>query len=344
MSKQSFSLNHFATHLIAEAKSSVTFSVPFLSVSQDAKRGGTLVSIRSIQSTRGERIVYELHRIIKKMSSQLLPCRPMSQRICSRPSVGRKMMRGNTWGPFLLLKAVTLMVLSAPSVALLAGDNDGQGENILVPGLAHTNSGYDNIGGEDAICWSSTAANGHENETSQVDGGEHDLHDGRSFQWNSPLQPNFVSGHTAMLSKCPGETSMHIEMNHHDDPDFRYANIHEGTAMETHLMRAKQTYSYHIVAHVDVGAIREIYHLADDAFFQSLVCKDVAFRLIFCPVNGNVSDPMYLPTLRDQRSFSYSLLCFRSFLRYSFVPPSSLSLTPVTSPEKYQRGIPMAFI
>lgn len=83
-----------------------------------------------------------------------------------------------------------------------------------------------------------------------------------------------------MLPRCPLGMDVHVDQL--TSPDER--------------LRKYQPYTYHMFARVNLTELRSAYGLADDAFFYSINFEgqespQVAFQIIFCPLNGNLCSP-----------------------------------------------------
>lgn len=127
--------------------------------------------------------------------------------------------------------------------------------------------------------------------------------------WNSTLEPDFVAGATSMLAQCPGSTDIHMDIEvlatHENDEhaeeheEHQQEHVEHETAGErleeqaSQKLRIHKPYQYHMAVTIDLGAIRTVYGLADDAFFASDHGdhSEVSARIIFCPVNGNLCSP-----------------------------------------------------
>lgn len=170
-----------------------------------------------------------------------------------------------------------------------------------VPGAVYTESGYDNVNGEDAICWSAPAFHNHtavEEALGDQHGYDEDDHhletesfDG--FNWNSKLVPNFVAGPTTMLSSCPAGTSVHLDII----PERAYGSW---------LLRTKRLYSYHVTGAVDLAAIRQVYDLSESSFFFSSDGRHgIGLRIEFCPNNGNLCSPFVLERRDSNEQYAH---------------------------------------
>jgi len=159
-----------------------------------------------------------------------------------------------------------------------------------VPGEVYTESGYDNVNGTDPICWSAQAFQNSSSpgadSSSAADGLSSLDFDG--VNWHSDLEPAFVAGPTTMQPSCWEGTSVYI--------DILPEQVHGSDRLRTH-----RYYTYHVLARVDLAAIRRRYNLTADtasgggAFFHSSDgLHDVGLRIEFCPVNGNLCSPFIL--------------------------------------------------
>ena len=162
-----------------------------------------------------------------------------------------------------------------------------------VPGAVYTVSGYDNVNGEDAICWSAPAFHNHtaveeslgsEHNHTEDEQDEHHLEtesfDG--FNWNSQLVPSFVAGPTTMLPSCPVGTSVHVDII----PESAYGSWR---------LRTKRLYTYHVTGTVDLAAIRQAFDLSESSFFFSSDGQHgIGLRIAFCPNSGNLCSPFVL--------------------------------------------------
>lgn len=170
---------------------------------------------------------------------------------------------------------------------------DGQ-----VPGMVHTKSGYDNVDGEDAICWSAPAFH---NETaveeSLLEGNEtnHEEHDDSEIDgfsgvnWQSELVPSFLAGPTKMLPSCPQGTSVHVDIL----PDAVFGSFR---------MRTNHPYTFHVVGKVDLEAIRNEFDLSSNSFFYSSDGHpEIGLLIEFCPVNGNLCSPFSVERLDTEQ-------------------------------------------
>ena len=149
-----------------------------------------------------------------------------------------------------------------------------------VPGMVHTNSGYDVLGGTDALCW--WAPSFHDCEELFDTLGEQDndhahndhteIADFKGRIWENSMISGFQAGPTTLLGECPGITSMHIHI------------LREKVA-DSELLRTNRYYRFHIEATIDLGALRQGFELSDDSFFTSENgIPRVGMRIEFCPV------------------------------------------------------------
>ena len=145
-----------------------------------------------------------------------------------------------------------------------------------VPGMLHTQNGYDRLGGTDALCW--WAPSFHDDDHEAHDHSDHDKQDSLiedNFEgtvWENSMIPDFQAGPTTLLGECPGSTAMHID-------------IFEEQVAGSHILRTNRYYTYDIEAVIDLSAIRLEYGLSEDAFFTSEEgIPRVSFRIEFCPV------------------------------------------------------------
>lgn len=153
-----------------------------------------------------------------------------------------------------------------------------------VPGLVYTASGYDNVGGKDAICWWAPAFHNHTAVDDAV-GEDHNHTEGLDIEtfsginWNSTLVPDFVAGPTTMLSSCPSGTWVHVD-------------IIPETVVGSDRLRTGHLYTYHVTGQVNLTQIREQYDLSNSSFFYSSDGSHViGLRIEFCPVTGNLCSP-----------------------------------------------------
>lgn len=173
-------------------------------------------------------------------------------------------------------------------IALLLGTGPDEAR-AQVPGIVHTESGYDTLGGEDAICWFATP---FRNQTVAVaaSDGEMPVAEFNGHNWFSPLFPSFVAGPTDMLPSCPLGMDAHMDLL--VPPEER--------------LRRDEPYPYHMYASVNLTELRTVYQLTNDAFFTSANgSPQVAARFIFCPFNGNLCSPFRTFQGRRLRTGTY---------------------------------------
>jgi len=181
--------------------------------------------------------------------------------------------------PVLLL--VVFLLLQTPPLLFMPV--------VLVQAVTLTESGYDNLEGEDATCWSAPSfarSVQNDNTTNTIDG----------THWANPLVPDFEAGPTTMLPKCPSGTSLQLTKYHEQ--------IHG-----SHKLRTHHFYSFRFKLEIDLDEIRNDYQLAEHAFFYSHKYDDsnhtksgtthplIQLQLQFCPINGNLCSPFMLEKL-----------------------------------------------
>jgi len=85
----------------------------------------------------------------------------------------------------------------------------GRTAQAQAPGLVHTDSGYDTVGGEDPICWvaspffrsdgEATNSSSSSSNTQDADGANVEVDHFEGHNWRSWIVPEFVAGATHML-------------------------------------------------------------------------------------------------------------------------------------------------
>ncbi|CAB9506223.1 expressed unknown protein [Seminavis robusta] len=180
-----------------------------------------------------------------------------------------------------------------------------------VDGLVHTANGYDNLRGNQAICWSAprfsnatdtTSTTTTSTQTPILDTNDHnDESKFQGKQWQNKLVPDFIAGHTTMLPSCPTGTSLHLDLLE----DTAFQQYYGSSKLRTH-----HYYTFQFTLDVDLHSIRRDYGLTDAAFLYSdkrhQTNKNqnnkktnnnnnnnplIAIQLQFCPLSGNLCTP-----------------------------------------------------